>query len=67
LFQPAAIRRCWVEHLTGTKDHADRLWAVLMFQSWHEQNQPVTARLEQPRTWPTGAAGFDSAQLAANA
>ena len=67
LFQPAAIRRCWVEHLRGTKDHADRLWAVLMFQSWHEQNQPVTARLEQPRTWPTSAAGFDSAQLAANA
>ncbi|GIX04868.1 MAG: asparagine synthetase B [Planctomycetaceae bacterium] len=34
-FDPVVIRQHWQEHLQG-KDHAYRLWDVLMFQSWLE-------------------------------
>jgi asparagine synthase (glutamine-hydrolysing) len=30
------VERCWREHLTGKRDWHERLWAVLMFQSWLE-------------------------------
>ena len=32
---PAPIRRCWDEHVRGQRNHAQRLWTVLMLQSWH--------------------------------
>jgi asparagine synthase (glutamine-hydrolysing) len=37
-FYPAPIRTRWVEHLSGKRDHTPKLWAVLMFQSWLEEN-----------------------------
>lgn len=37
-FNPNEIRRCWAEHLSGRGNCQYRLWNVLMFQSWLEQN-----------------------------
>lgn len=38
---PAPIRQAWTEHLNGRRDHTARLWAVLMFQAWLEQQSPL--------------------------
>jgi len=31
------IYKAWTEHISGSKDHALRLWAVLMFLSWNNK------------------------------
>jgi len=36
-FNPAAVRAAWAEHQSGRRDHAHRLWNVLMFQAWLER------------------------------
>ncbi|MDQ1509714.1 MAG: hypothetical protein QOG50_1558 [Actinomycetota bacterium] len=33
---PAPVRRALAEHQAGRRNHAQRLWTVLMFQSWLE-------------------------------
>lgn len=33
------IREIWVQHLTGRYDWTVRLWTVLMFQAWLEENR----------------------------
>jgi asparagine synthase (glutamine-hydrolysing) len=38
-FRPAPIRAVWREHLSGRHDWASRLWCVLMFQAWLEQQR----------------------------
>lgn len=30
----SVIRRCWNQHLSGVTDHSQRIWTILMFQSW---------------------------------
>jgi asparagine synthase (glutamine-hydrolysing) len=35
-FDPAPIRRKWLEHLSGACDWQYLLWPILMFQSWIE-------------------------------
>jgi asparagine synthase (glutamine-hydrolysing) len=35
---PAPIRQAWLEHLGGTRDWTHRIWSVLMFQAWLEEN-----------------------------
>ena len=35
---PIPIRAAWGQHLSGDRDWTPRLWAVLMFQSWLEEN-----------------------------
>jgi asparagine synthase (glutamine-hydrolysing) len=36
-FQPAFVRRLVDEHSAGTRDHALRLWQLVVFERWHEQ------------------------------
>ena len=31
------VLRAWTEHLEGSRNHATRLWCVLMFQAWHDR------------------------------
>jgi len=35
-FAPAYVQRLIGEHLAGRENHSHRLWALLMFQMWHE-------------------------------
>jgi len=37
--KPAPVREIWRQHLSGRFDWTNRLWAVLMFQAWLEENQ----------------------------
>jgi asparagine synthase (glutamine-hydrolysing) len=37
---PTPIRKAWLAHVEGKADHSTRLWGVLMFQAWlEEQNR----------------------------
>jgi len=36
---PAPVRAIWQQHLTGRHDWTVRLWTVLMFQAWLEENK----------------------------
>ena len=36
-FYPHPIRKVWQEHLSGKYDHALKLWSILMFQAWLEE------------------------------
>ena len=35
-FEPAPIRKMWLEHLSGKYNHQNQLWDILMFQAWLE-------------------------------
>jgi asparagine synthase (glutamine-hydrolysing) len=34
LFAPSEVRSIWLQHLAGWRNHANLLWALLMFQAW---------------------------------
>ena len=38
LFRPAAVERLIAEHVEGRRDHAYRLWALLMLELWFRQH-----------------------------
>jgi len=33
-FHPEPIRKAWAEHLSGRRDHTPKIWTILMFQAW---------------------------------
>lgn len=37
-FHPEPIRQVWQGHLSGQRDHGQRLWTVLMFQAWFSKS-----------------------------
>jgi asparagine synthase (glutamine-hydrolysing) len=39
IFDVTEVRRRWAEHLSGRRDHAAFLWAVLMYQGWRQANR----------------------------
>ncbi len=41
-FYAKPIRQAWAEHLTGRRDNTSKIWSILMFQAWlQEQSRPV--------------------------
>ncbi len=36
-FRPAFVERLLTEHASGRRDHALRLWQLVIFESWHRQ------------------------------
>ena len=38
-FDPAIVQRRWTSHLRGRRDSTPALWAVLMFQSWLDEQR----------------------------
>jgi asparagine synthase (glutamine-hydrolysing) len=40
-FDAAAVRRRWLDHLSGRRDATPALWAVLMFQAWHREEPEI--------------------------
>jgi asparagine synthase (glutamine-hydrolysing) len=57
LFQPQYVQTLVREHLEGVRDHAHKLWQLLMFQLWAERNLPGTLREQyrQPTVKSSGA------------
>jgi asparagine synthase (glutamine-hydrolysing) len=45
LLDPARVQRKWRDHISGQRDRAAELWAILMFQAWHDvANELPTAQ-----------------------
>jgi len=38
LFRPSEVSSVWSQHLAGWRNHANLLWALLMFQAWHRRH-----------------------------
>ena len=36
--KPEIVQKIWNEHVAGKRNWSFRLWSILMFQSWLEQN-----------------------------
>lgn len=36
-FRPAAVDRLLEQHLSGSRDHGQKLWALMMFELWHRE------------------------------
>lgn len=53
LFEPMYVQKLVSEHLEGIRDHAHKLWQLLMFQLWAERYCAVGARFIAPAvvTW----------------
>jgi asparagine synthase (glutamine-hydrolysing) len=54
LFESAAVRQYWSEHLGAASDHSQLLWNILMFQQWRScwelDRAPSAVALVQPAT-----------------
>ena len=51
-FEPAFVRRIVGEHMSGTRDHALRLWQLVVFEKWHQQYVDVQAGHSFPLSAP---------------
>jgi asparagine synthase (glutamine-hydrolysing) len=40
ILNPASIQTTWSEHISGRRDRSDRLWPLLMLQSWLDAQSP---------------------------
>ena len=36
--EPSIVQRMWREHMEGSRNWSFRLWSILMFQSWLQEN-----------------------------
>ena len=45
LFNVSTVRQIWAEHLSGAHNYQDKLWNILMFQSWLQHTQKVHRNL----------------------
>jgi asparagine synthase (glutamine-hydrolysing) len=48
-FDANQVRRRWAEHLAGKRDASQTLWAVLMFESWFDQQGAPNVEEPAPR------------------
>ena len=39
LFKPEEVQKIWRQHLSGWRNHANLLWALLMFQAWYDSTK----------------------------
>tara|TARA_R110002111_G_scaffold100799_1_gene156086 strand:- start:159 stop:1901 length:1743 start_codon:yes stop_codon:yes gene_type:complete len=37
IFNVSVVQKCLQEHMSGNRNHQYQLWAILMFQTWHDQ------------------------------
>ncbi len=40
---PAPIQRAWKEHLAGGRSHTEKIWTILMFQAWLQEQSEFRA------------------------
>ena len=52
-FDPAIVAAQWRRHLTGERDATAALWAVLMFQAWHDNWKGQPRDLSGPAVAPS--------------
>jgi asparagine synthase (glutamine-hydrolysing) len=56
-FEPRFVERLVREHAAGRRDHAARLWALVVFELWHRQYLDARqASTERPTAVPVSAA-----------
>ena len=49
IFDPAAVRKLWVEHRTNERDHTHRLWSLVMLELWFRSYVDGALRPERTR------------------
>jgi asparagine synthase (glutamine-hydrolysing) len=47
---PGRVQTCWHEHLSGRRDRAYELWAILMVEAWLKATAKLNTELPMPET-----------------